>query len=80
MASYFTTVEVDHRHAGIFSGSLRPSWRHWGFEPRHQFHDYALFPKMTVRDTIAFGLRVRGVPHGDRSPRPAGANEPEYFL
>jgi ABC-type sugar transport system ATPase subunit len=28
------------------------------------FQEYALFPKMTVRDTISFGLRVRGVPHG----------------
>ena len=31
------------------------------------FQDYALFPKMTVRDNIAFGLRVRRVPHGDRN-------------
>ncbi len=31
------------------------------------FQDYALFPKMTVRDNVAFGLRVRGVPSGDRS-------------
>jgi putative spermidine/putrescine transport system ATP-binding protein len=31
------------------------------------FQDYALFPKMTVRDNIAFGLRVRGVPNGDRN-------------
>jgi ABC-type Fe3+/spermidine/putrescine transport system ATPase subunit len=31
------------------------------------FQDYALFPRMTVRDNIAFGLRVRGVPHGDRN-------------
>jgi ABC-type Fe3+/spermidine/putrescine transport system ATPase subunit len=31
------------------------------------FQDYALFPKMTVRDNIVFGLRVRGVPHEDRN-------------
>jgi len=31
------------------------------------FQDYALFPKMTVRDNIAFGLRVRGVTPGDRN-------------
>jgi ABC-type Fe3+/spermidine/putrescine transport system ATPase subunit len=31
------------------------------------FQDYALFPKMTVRDNVAFGLRVRGVPPGDRN-------------
>ena len=30
------------------------------------FQDYALFPKMTVLDNIAFGLRVQGVPPGDR--------------
>jgi ABC-type Fe3+/spermidine/putrescine transport system ATPase subunit len=33
------------------------------------FQDYALFPKMTVLDNIAFGLRVRGAPHGDRNRR-----------
>ena len=31
------------------------------------FQDYALFPKMTVRDNVAFGLRVREVPPGDRN-------------
>ena len=31
------------------------------------FQDYALFPKMTVRDNVAFGLRVRGVTAGDRN-------------
>jgi ABC-type Fe3+/spermidine/putrescine transport system ATPase subunit len=30
------------------------------------FQDYALFPKTTVRDNVAFGLRVRGVSPGDR--------------
>jgi ABC-type Fe3+/spermidine/putrescine transport system ATPase subunit len=30
------------------------------------FQDYALFPKMTVRENVVFGLRVRGVPSNDR--------------
>jgi len=33
------------------------------------FQDYALFPKMTVRDNVAFGLRVRGVPPGERNKK-----------
>ena len=33
------------------------------------FQDYALFPKMTVRDNVAFGLRVRGLPPWDRNRR-----------
>ena len=34
------------------------------------FQDYALFPHMTLRDNVAFGLRMRGV---DRSKRTAKA-------
>src|SRR5881275_2834197 len=30
------------------------------------FQSYALFPHLTVRDNIAFALRVRGVPKGER--------------
>lgn len=30
------------------------------------FQDYALFPKMTVRENVAFGLRVRGAPQPER--------------
>src|SRR4030042_5620922 len=29
------------------------------------FQDYALFPHMTVRDNVAFGLRMRHVPQGE---------------
>ena len=31
------------------------------------FQDYALFPKTTVHDNVAFGLRVRGMSPGDRN-------------
>jgi NitT/TauT family transport system ATP-binding protein len=29
------------------------------------FQDYALFPWLTVRDNIAFGLSVKGIPHAE---------------
>ena len=43
-----------------------------GVPPRNRgigfvFQDYALFPKMTVRDNVAFGLRVRKVASVDRN-------------
>ena len=51
------------RIAGREMNGVPPRDRGIGFV----FQDYALFPKMTVRDNIAFGLRVRGVPPGDRN-------------
>jgi putative spermidine/putrescine transport system ATP-binding protein len=33
------------------------------------FQDYALFPHMTVADNVAYGLRVKGVPRGERAKR-----------
>ena len=36
------------------------------------FQDYALFPHMTVRDNVAYGLKVRGT---DRAERRAAADE-----
>jgi multiple sugar transport system ATP-binding protein len=33
------------------------------------FQDYALYPHMNVADNIAFGLRMHGVPHRQRSER-----------
>ncbi len=33
------------------------------------FQDYALFPHMTLRDNVAFGLRMRRVPKRDRHAR-----------
>ena len=41
------------------------------------FQDYALFPHMTVRDNVAYGLMVRGV---DRRTRHARANDQYFFL
>jgi multiple sugar transport system ATP-binding protein len=43
-------------------------------EPRDRdvamvFQNYALYPHMDVEDNIGFGLRVRGVPKPERSPR-----------
>jgi multiple sugar transport system ATP-binding protein len=43
-------------------------------EPRDRdvamvFQNYALYPHMTVRDNIGFGLRVRGVSKAERRPR-----------
>lgn len=33
------------------------------------FQDYALYPHMTVRENIGFGLRLRGFPKNDRAKR-----------
>jgi ABC-type sugar transport system ATPase subunit len=33
------------------------------------FQSYALFPHLTVAENIVFGLRVRGVPRGERNAR-----------
>jgi len=37
------------------------------------FQDYALFPHMTVGENVEYGLRVKGVPRGDRARRRAEA-------
>jgi len=39
------------------------------------FQDYALFPHMTVADNVGYGLRVKGVPRGERKRRVAEALE-----
>jgi len=51
------------RIAGKEMNGVPPRDRGIGFV----FQDYARFPKMTVRDNIAFGLRVRGATPGDRN-------------
>jgi putative spermidine/putrescine transport system ATP-binding protein len=35
------------------------------------FQSYALFPNMSVSDNIAYGLKIRGVPHKERAVRVA---------
>ena len=37
------------------------------------FQDYALFPHMTVRENVGFGLRVRGTPRAEQDRRVAEA-------
>jgi putative spermidine/putrescine transport system ATP-binding protein len=39
------------------------------------FQDYALFPHMTVAENVAYGLRVKGVPKGERRARAGEALE-----
>jgi len=39
------------------------------------FQDYALFPHMTVRENIAFPLRMKGVPHDKRDEKIAELSE-----
>src|SRR5258708_4776081 len=37
------------------------------------FQDYALFPHLTVRENVEYGLKVRRVPKAERSERAASA-------
>jgi putative spermidine/putrescine transport system ATP-binding protein len=37
------------------------------------FQDYALFPHMTVGDNVAYGLRIKKVPRGERNKRASEA-------
>src|SRR6187431_3163410 len=39
------------------------------------FQEYALFPHMTVAQNVEYGMRVRGVPKGERRSRAAEALE-----
>ena len=39
------------------------------------FQDYALYPQMTVRDNMAFGLRRRRLPHGEIDRRVTATSE-----
>lgn len=59
------------RIAGREMNGVPPRDRGIGFV----FQDYALFPKMTVRENVAFGLRVQGMPPGDRNRKTSGMLE-----
>jgi ABC-type Fe3+/spermidine/putrescine transport system ATPase subunit len=61
--------------AGLISkdgGSIRIAGKEMESTPARErgvgfvFQDYALFPRMTVRENVAFGLRIRGVEAGKR--------------
>src|SRR5919199_2362836 len=45
----------------------------YGRDVNTVFQDYALFPHMTVAENVAYGLRVKGVPRGERKERVATA-------
>jgi putative spermidine/putrescine transport system ATP-binding protein len=49
--------------SGVDVTSLAPAKRGMGMV----FQDYALFPNMTVRDNVAFGLRMKGVRRRERN-------------
>lgn len=57
------------------SGSIRIFGKEAGGVPPYErdvntvFQDYALFPHMSVRDNVAYGLMVKGVPKAERVQR-----------
>ncbi len=57
------------------AGDIRIGDRRVNDLPAHRrgtamvFQDYALFPHMTVRDNVAYGLGVQGVPSAERTRR-----------
>jgi spermidine/putrescine transport system ATP-binding protein len=63
------------------SGTLRISGRDASNVPAHRrpvntvFQSYALFPHLTVRENVAFGLRMKKVPASDLDRRVARAME-----
>ena len=57
------------------TGSIRLGGRDLTRLPAHKrdiglvFQNYALFPHLTVRENVAFGLKQRGLPERERRPR-----------
>jgi putative spermidine/putrescine transport system ATP-binding protein len=57
-------------HGRIELGGRDVTWLPpYARETNTVFQDYALFPHMTVGDNIGYGLRVKGVPRGERRER-----------
>ncbi|WP_353955246.1 ABC transporter ATP-binding protein [uncultured Thalassospira sp.] len=54
-------IEIDGRDMGSVAPSKRPTTT--------MFQDYALFPHMTLRDNVAFGLKMRKVGKAERHAR-----------
>jgi spermidine/putrescine transport system ATP-binding protein len=52
------TIEIDGRNMGDVAPAKRPTTT--------MFQDYALFPHMTLRDNVAFGLKMRKVGKAER--------------
>ena len=67
------------RIGGVDAGDIPPHRR----PVNTVFQSYALFPHMTVRDNVAFGLRMKKVPQAaldERVDRALGMVQIEYFV
>ncbi|WP_163851631.1 ABC transporter ATP-binding protein [Pseudooceanicola aestuarii] len=74
-----TTLRMIAGLEDITSGTLTIGGRDMTHTPPRDrniavvFQTYALYPHMSVRDNIAFGMKMRGVPRGDRAQRVTAA-------
>ena len=70
-----TTLNLIGGFIPLTSGELRIEGRRVDDLPPHRrnvntvFQNYALFPHMSVRDNVAFGLRMEGLPAGEIAKR-----------
>ena len=69
LAGFYTPDEGTIEINGRVVNTLPPHKR----DAAMVFQDYALFPHMSVRDNVAYGLKVQGVKRGERQQRVAGA-------
>jgi ABC-type thiamine transport system ATPase subunit len=76
-------LEDDHRRARSIGGrvvnKLEPGER----DIAMVFQNYALYPHMTVRKNMAYGLKNQGMPKAEiesRSPRPPASSKIEPYL
>jgi putative spermidine/putrescine transport system ATP-binding protein len=74
-----TTLRMVAGFIDVTGGTIRLGERDVTHEPPHRrnigfvFQSYALFPHLTVRENVAFGLRRRQVPAGDLDRRVSDA-------